>query len=686
MDTNRLLIHFVRINPFFNVSSTDCLISAYIGIMSNSNDVADLLRRAASMLRNGNAASSSTSPQSSTAGDEPRGGIIPGPSGSNNVTAAVQEHRRLFNRQLRIQPYADRRVQTSARTGGRSSTKEKTFTRTIVCLADKQQITVPSSDDKIHLRNNFLEEKKVAIPTTASKQRVKEVLYEAFPPLKSCGGFEMLLAHEKSRTKLRVVNYGSCSADELRCLGTGRIYLRPIQKDIVLGDEDDSDDQFEDCFICKVAIPLRQMRTHMDLCMVGSSSTITINDDNASSSSHESLPPAFDDKREEEQEECEREPSNQEHANPPEQQPDSLPAVTPDHDQQLADQGETARREEENIPYKEHLRRAVKETLQTMVTYNDPVTVLAEFRRRLLRGRKLDLESDSELCEGDTTEIFISLFNLFHDAMEEVLREDVIDYSLPLEVTFTGESAQDYGGPRRQFLGSIMREIRDRLFLEQNHELLLSEDLAALENQHYFGAGLFFGFSLLQGGPLPTFLAEEQIQRIFAKGDLCSLSRDEIQFRAGLEKFGLIELFHGKPCLVFLFRKTAVLPLTYAKLVKLLEPMFSKQGTSRRQQEERTYRLFLNYLKEVAAGRRADGNISLGNILKFVTGSENEPVLGFQMKPSISFDAGMPSCLPISNTCINGLSLPVGGIVPNDKVDAFSFFDYAFLNDFFGRM
>ncbi|XP_067027133.1 uncharacterized protein [Acropora muricata] len=303
--------------------------------------------------------------------------------------------------------------------------------------------------------------------------------------------------------------------------------------------------------------------------------------------------------REEELEECEREPSNQE-PNPPEQQPDSLPVVTPDHDQQLADQGETARREEENIPYKEHLRRAVKETLQTMVTCNDPVTVLAEFGRRLLRGRKLDLESDSELCEGDTTEIFISLFNLFHDAMEEVLREDLIDYSLPLEVTFTGESAQDYGGPRRQFLGSIMREIRDRLFLEQNEELLLSEDLAALENQHYFGAGLFFGFSLLQGGPLPTFLAQEQIERIFAKGDLSSLSRAEIQFRAGLEKFGLIELFHEKPCLVFLFRKTAVLPLTYAKLVKLLEPIFSEQGTSRRQQEERTYRLFLNYLKEVA--------------------------------------------------------------------------------------
>ena len=121
------------------------------------------------------------------------------------------------------------------------------------------------------------------------------------------------------------------------------------------------------------------------------------------------------------------------------------------------------------------------------------MTVLAEFRRRLLRGRKLDLKSDSELCEGDTTEISISLFNLFHDAMGAVLRKDVIDYSLPLEVTFTGESAQDYGRPRRQFLGSIMREIRDRLFLEQNDELRLSEDLAASENQHHFGAVLFFG-------------------------------------------------------------------------------------------------------------------------------------------------------------------------------------------------
>ena len=65
----------------------------------------------------------------------------------------------------------------------------------------------------------------------------------------------------------------------------------------------------------------------------------------------------------------------------------------------------------------------------------------------------LDLQNDSELCEGKTTEIFVSRYRLFDDAMEEILRDDppAIDFSVPLEVIFTGEGSQDYGGPRREF-------------------------------------------------------------------------------------------------------------------------------------------------------------------------------------------------------------------------------------------
>ena len=57
---------------------------------------------------------------------------------------------------------------------------------------------------------------------------------------------------------------------------------------------------------------------------------------------------------------------------------------------------------------------------------------------------------------------------------------------------------------------------------------------------------LIAGFSLLQGGPLPTFLAEDQLQRIFKKDDLTNLGEAETQFRVGLERFGLVEVrFHS---------------------------------------------------------------------------------------------------------------------------------------------
>lgn len=45
------------------------------------------------------------------------------------------------------------------------------------------------------------------------------------------------------------------------------------------------------------------------------------------------------------------------------------------------------------------------------------------------------------------------------------------------------------------------------------------EKKEALDRKQYYGAGLFFGFSLLQGGPLLTFLAEDQLERIFTKDD-----------------------------------------------------------------------------------------------------------------------------------------------------------------------
>ena len=71
--------------------------------------------------------------------------------------------------------------------------------------------------------------------------------------------------------------------------------------------------------------------------------------------------------------------------------------------------------------------------------------------------------------------------------MEEILREDlpVIDFSVPSEVIFTGDSTQDYGGPSWEFLGMIMCEICDKLFKEEGESYINSEDKEALDRKQY---------------------------------------------------------------------------------------------------------------------------------------------------------------------------------------------------------
>ena len=55
---------------------------------------------------------------------------------------------------------------------------EKTITRPIVCLADKDQLTVPSPLLKLQLKNSGLGEKRVQFPVSAKSDGVKKVLHE----------------------------------------------------------------------------------------------------------------------------------------------------------------------------------------------------------------------------------------------------------------------------------------------------------------------------------------------------------------------------------------------------------------------------------------------------------------------------------------------------------------------------
>lgn len=85
----------------------------------------------------------------------------------------------------------------------------------------------------------------------------------------------------------------------------------------------------------------------------------------------------------------------------------------------------------------------------------------------------------------------------------------------------------------------------------------------------------------------------------------------------------------------------------------------------------------------IAGGRR--GNITLGHVLCFVTGTDEEPFLGYSLEPSLLFVASV-CFLPTANTCINCMKLPRGSVenpLPSTDV-LFNLYDYAYANSYFG--
>jgi hypothetical protein len=128
---------------------------------------------------------------------------------------------------------------------------------------------------------------------------------------------------------------------------------------------------------------------------------------------------------------------------------------------------------------------------------DEPVNVLRTFVGHFLRGRSLDISDESVVLEGETTEIFVSRLNVYEDGMDELLSDTNHDYSLPLDVTFTGELALDMGGPRKEFLAAMMRQIQEKLFMQNDGEntFVLHENETAENKSHYLGAYCILSYS-----------------------------------------------------------------------------------------------------------------------------------------------------------------------------------------------
>ena len=92
---------------------------------------------------------------------------------------------------------------------------------------------------------------------------------------------------------------------------------------------------------------------------------------------------------------------------------------------------------------------------------------------------------------------------------------------------------------------------------------------------------------------------------------------------------------NGIPNFLYLFRPSDSSALSRRKLLVLLPPNFCQEVSNKRGFETEIHDLFSKYTRLVGSGQR--GSVTLGHILQFVTGTEEEPPLGFGAEPCIEF-------------------------------------------------
>ena len=348
-------------------------------------------------------------------------------------------------------------------------------------------------------------------------------------------------------------------------------------------------------------------------------------------------------------------------------------ASEPLESQQTNNVGDVNKTLADSIP---DLETAAEECVNTCKTHNvsNPVEILKCAQNYIVQGRPLDVTSLAQALDGETNFVCIDRFNVLESAVEELKAVD--NFRLTLEVSFYGEKAHDSGGPRKEFFRLSLKEIKDKYFDNRLRELVAEE---------YEYVGVIMALSILQNGPVPRFMPEEILQEVFsetpARPCLAALRR-------GFMKLGLYQIAINLPLFLHLMHPNEANQLSRKKLILFLKPSFSEEGSNARKYENDVYAFFAKYVRETASGRR--GAITLGSILQFATGLDEEPPLGFELEPCIQFLPAATrskwSFIPTANTCSATMVLPRGSnnhALPNEG-DLFELYDTAFTNTYFG--
>lgn len=257
-------------------------------------------------------------------------------------------------------------------------------------------------------------------------------------------------------------------------------------------------------------------------------------------------------------------------------------------------------------------------SIPTSIT--DPTEMLKFLQKKIVKGRALEVTDPSQRLEGETNFITVDRDNILETTFDEL--KGITDPSITFNVQFYGEHAADRGGPRKEWIRLVNQEIKKKKF-DHGMKEHLAED--------YFYIGQMAAIALLQNGQVPKYFPEQCLQDIFVNENASS---DCIsQLKKGMDTLGIHKFGRKHPTFVHLLRPSSC-RLTVQILFHLLQPSFAETGSNARMYENLVYSKFVKYVREVSSGRRVT---TLPNILEFVTGASEEPLLGFAITPSIKF-------------------------------------------------
>ena len=166
------------------------------------------------------------------------------------------------------------------------------------------------------------------------------------------------------------------------------------------------------------------------------------------------------------------------------------------------------------------------------------------------------------------------------------------DYRPPFQVDFMGEQSVDFGGPRKEWIRLMNHAIKEKYF---------EHGLRTLLAPHYFFVGVMIAVAILQNGQLPAFLSDEILSDLLSSRNC--LNPCIYQIQRGLEMLGMLSALMQLPVLVYLLQPGVQPKVTVQKLLLILKPKFSEEGSNALALEKETYQMFVRYVREVSASR-----------------------------------------------------------------------------------